>query len=91
MQANRIIYITIQHLAHRVAAQNNSWTRQKVFYNTCLHNRSCVLSNLQPREEGLKGVDPGVHYFTTEHIHINIQRWVTLSFITRLSSGKTQR
>lgn len=47
--------------------------------------------NLQPWEEGLKGVDPGVHDLTAAHVHINVERRVTLSFIAQLSPEKCRQ
>lgn len=47
--------------------------------------------NLQPGKESLKGVNPGVHYLTAEHVHIYIKRRVPLSFITRLSPGVQEK
>lgn len=45
-------------------------------------------SNLQSGKEGLKGIYPGVHDLTAAHVHINIEGWVSLAFVTRLSPGK---
>lgn len=52
-----------------------------------LSNDSFFLVNmitryLQPGEEGLQRVDPSVHQLPTEHVHIDIQRGVSFSFIT---------
>jgi len=87
MQANGIIYITIQHLRYRVVEPYFH-----IFLHFCIksHSAESALSDLQPRKESLKGVNPGVHDLTTEHVHINIERWVTLSFIAGLSPEKKQ-
>lgn len=66
--------LVLEHLTH-------------IQYYVCLIDES-TLSNLQPRKECLEGVNPGVHYLTTEHVHINIERRVALSFITGLSPEK---
>lgn len=47
--------------------------------------------NLQPWEEGLKGVNPGVHDLTAAHVHVNVERRVTLSFIAQLSPEKRRQ
>lgn len=49
---------------------------------------------LQPREESLQRVNPGVHELPTEHVHVDVERWVSFSFIAgfpavgRKSTGK---
>ena len=48
----------------------------------------CTQTDLEPWEEGLQGVDPGVHDLPAEHVNVNVEGWVALSFITRLSPGK---
>lgn len=45
-------------------------------------------SDLQPWEEGLKGVDPGVHDLTATHVHINVEGRVPLSFIAQFPSER---
>lgn len=40
-------------------------------------------SDLQPWEEGLKRVDPGVHDLTAAHVHINVEGRVPLSFVAQ--------
>lgn len=36
----------------------------------------------EAREEGLQGVDPGVHDLAVEHVHIDVERRVPFSFVT---------
>lgn len=40
-------------------------------------------SDLQPWEEGLKGVDPGVHDLAAAHVHINVEGRVALSLVAQ--------
>lgn len=48
-------------------------------------------ADLQPRKEGLKGVDPGVHDLAAAHVHVHIEGRVPLPFVAQLPPGRRRQ
>lgn len=79
--STRIIDACCHHWLFRWVLRTQAGGLQAQTASTLPHWATNECKYLQPREESLQRVNPGVHELPIEHVHVDIEWWVPFSFI----------
>lgn len=83
VEADGVIYVSVQHLVAQQHKKHDCLAEPRG-YKPLLYLPGSESSDLQPWEEGLQGVDPGVHDLAAAHVHVHVEGRVALSLVAQL-------